>query len=75
MVAPLFDGTRAVWDEAGREGPPRLVAIAYFALGDPEQGRGNVWDYYSISGSDVGFLHHRGRHASQTGQGDRQGVR
>jgi alkanesulfonate monooxygenase SsuD/methylene tetrahydromethanopterin reductase-like flavin-dependent oxidoreductase (luciferase family) len=44
MVAPLFEGARAAWDEAGRAGSPRLVAIAYFALGYQEQGRGNVWD-------------------------------
>jgi alkanesulfonate monooxygenase SsuD/methylene tetrahydromethanopterin reductase-like flavin-dependent oxidoreductase (luciferase family) len=56
MVAPLFEGTRAAWDEAGRAGSPRLVAIAYFALGDQEQGLGNVWDYYSISGSEVASL-------------------
>lgn len=34
MVAPLFEGTRAAWAEADRAGSPRLVAIAYFALGD-----------------------------------------
>lgn len=29
MVAGAFDGVRAAWKEAGREGAPYLVAIAY----------------------------------------------
>ena len=53
MVAPAFEGTRAAWAKAGREGSPYLVAIAYFALGDTEQGQANVWDYYSISGDET----------------------
>jgi alkanesulfonate monooxygenase SsuD/methylene tetrahydromethanopterin reductase-like flavin-dependent oxidoreductase (luciferase family) len=48
MVAPSFDAARAAWDKAGREGAPRLVALAYFALGDGERGRANVHDYYSV---------------------------
>jgi alkanesulfonate monooxygenase SsuD/methylene tetrahydromethanopterin reductase-like flavin-dependent oxidoreductase (luciferase family) len=50
MVAPTFDGARAAWQEAGREGKPYLLAIAYFALGDTERGRANVHDYYSVAG-------------------------
>lgn len=46
-VASAFDSARAAWTKAGREGSPYLVAQAYFALGDPDQGRANVWDYYS----------------------------
>ena len=56
MVAPAFEATRAAWTKAGRDGTPYLVAIAYFALGDAEQGRANVWDYYSISGDDIARL-------------------
>jgi alkanesulfonate monooxygenase SsuD/methylene tetrahydromethanopterin reductase-like flavin-dependent oxidoreductase (luciferase family) len=56
MVAPAFEATRTAWAEAGREGSPRLVAIAYFALGDTGQGQANVWDYYSISGDEVANL-------------------
>ncbi|HKN50991.1 MAG TPA: LLM class flavin-dependent oxidoreductase [Amycolatopsis sp.] len=52
MVAESFENARAAWREAGREGEPRLVAIAYFALGDPESGRANVGDYYSNMGED-----------------------
>jgi hypothetical protein len=53
MVAQAFDGARAAWTEAGREGAPRLVAIAYFALGDLERGRHDVADYYSYLGPEM----------------------
>ncbi|MEU4247685.1 LLM class flavin-dependent oxidoreductase [Amycolatopsis sp. NPDC026612] len=57
MVAGAFDQARAAWREAGREGEPRLVAITYFALGEPDTGRGNVHDYYSYLGDDsAGFI-------------------
>jgi alkanesulfonate monooxygenase SsuD/methylene tetrahydromethanopterin reductase-like flavin-dependent oxidoreductase (luciferase family) len=53
MVADAFDRARAAWKEAGREGSPRLLAIAYFALGDIDQGRNNVHDYYSNFGEEM----------------------
>jgi alkanesulfonate monooxygenase SsuD/methylene tetrahydromethanopterin reductase-like flavin-dependent oxidoreductase (luciferase family) len=49
-VAPTFDAARAAWQKAGREGSPRLVALVYYALGDGDKGRQNVYDYYSGSG-------------------------
>jgi len=53
MVAGSFDSARDAWREAGRRGSPRLVALAYFGLGDTEQGRRNVHDYYSIAGDEI----------------------
>lgn len=52
MAAPAFDAARQAWRQAGRLGEPRLVALAYFALGDPDTGRRNVYDYYSAAGDD-----------------------
>jgi alkanesulfonate monooxygenase SsuD/methylene tetrahydromethanopterin reductase-like flavin-dependent oxidoreductase (luciferase family) len=52
-VAPAFEGARAAWAEADREGSPYLVAVAYFALGDVEQGRANVWDYCIAHGEAI----------------------
>ncbi len=52
MVAPSFDAARKAWTEAGRTEAPRLVAIAYYAVGDIEKGRSNVWDYYSFVGEE-----------------------
>jgi alkanesulfonate monooxygenase SsuD/methylene tetrahydromethanopterin reductase-like flavin-dependent oxidoreductase (luciferase family) len=53
MIAPSFEAARAAWAKAGREGSPYLVAQAYFALGDAEQGRANVRDYYSSLGEEL----------------------
>jgi alkanesulfonate monooxygenase SsuD/methylene tetrahydromethanopterin reductase-like flavin-dependent oxidoreductase (luciferase family) len=53
VMAPMLDAARAAWTAAGREGAPRLVVIAYFALGDAEKGRANAHDYYSIAGEEV----------------------
>ena len=47
MAGQTFDAARAAWREAGRPGEPRLVAIAYFAIADPDTGRANVADYYA----------------------------
>jgi alkanesulfonate monooxygenase SsuD/methylene tetrahydromethanopterin reductase-like flavin-dependent oxidoreductase (luciferase family) len=52
-VAEPFEQARAAWKDAERPGEPRLVAIAYFTLGDVERGRANVHDYYSVT--DSGF--------------------
>jgi alkanesulfonate monooxygenase SsuD/methylene tetrahydromethanopterin reductase-like flavin-dependent oxidoreductase (luciferase family) len=50
MAGQCFDAARAAWREEGREGEPWLVAIAYFALTDPDTGRHKVRDYYTGSG-------------------------
>ena len=49
-VAGFFDQARAAWKDAGRAGEPRLVALGYFALGDPDTGRAKLHDYYSVMG-------------------------
>jgi alkanesulfonate monooxygenase SsuD/methylene tetrahydromethanopterin reductase-like flavin-dependent oxidoreductase (luciferase family) len=45
-IEPMFDAARRAWREAGRDGSPKLVAVAYFAFGDVDLGRTNVSDYY-----------------------------
>lgn len=52
-VAPAFEQARAAWAQAGREGSPYLVAVAYFAVGDIQQGRANVWDYCTVHGEEI----------------------
>lgn len=46
---------RAAWSEAGRDGEPRLMGLAYFALGDnaEEDARTNLADYYAWLGEDA----------------------
>jgi alkanesulfonate monooxygenase SsuD/methylene tetrahydromethanopterin reductase-like flavin-dependent oxidoreductase (luciferase family) len=56
MVAPSFKAARAAWDKVGHQTPPRLVALAYVALGDADQGRSNVWDFYSPLGEEFAGL-------------------
>ncbi|MEQ3549541.1 LLM class flavin-dependent oxidoreductase [Pseudonocardia nematodicida] len=56
MVVDAFAGFRAAWSGAGREGEPRMVALAYYALGDAEAGRAAVHDYYSFGGEDFAGL-------------------
>ena len=43
----------AAWEDYGRPGKPRLIGMAYFALGDEataEQGRDYLRDYYAFTG-------------------------
>ncbi|WP_399895939.1 LLM class flavin-dependent oxidoreductase [Streptomyces sp. BBFR51] len=53
VVGPAFERARAAWKEAGREGSPYLVALAYVALDDVDTGRANVHDYYRPAGPEV----------------------
>ncbi|MGV9853022.1 LLM class flavin-dependent oxidoreductase [Streptomyces sp. NPDC003442] len=53
MAAQMFDAAGFAWKKAGREGSPRLVAIAYYVFGDAERGRANVRHYYGASGEQV----------------------
>jgi alkanesulfonate monooxygenase SsuD/methylene tetrahydromethanopterin reductase-like flavin-dependent oxidoreductase (luciferase family) len=46
---------RAAWREAGREGEPHIMALAYFSLGERAGAdvRENLMDYYAWLGEDV----------------------
>jgi alkanesulfonate monooxygenase SsuD/methylene tetrahydromethanopterin reductase-like flavin-dependent oxidoreductase (luciferase family) len=55
-VAPTFDAARDAWQRAGREGSPWLVALSYFALGDPEAGKANIYDYYIGAGEEFATM-------------------
>ncbi|MFJ1596045.1 LLM class flavin-dependent oxidoreductase [Streptomyces sp. NPDC088261] len=56
MIGPAFDGVRAAWRQAGRQGSPYLVAIAYFAVADAEAGTHSVRDYYTTAGPEAAEL-------------------
>lgn len=47
--------TKAAWSEAGRDGEPRTMALAYFSLGDraEEEARAYLTDYYAWLGEDI----------------------
>ncbi|HEU4392897.1 MAG TPA: LLM class flavin-dependent oxidoreductase [Solirubrobacterales bacterium] len=55
QYAPMAAKARAAWSEAGREGEPRLMGLAYFALGDsPEaDAEASLGDYYAWLGEGI----------------------
>ena len=53
MIAPTFDAASQAWQRAGHAGSPRLVALAYYTLGEPDTGKRNVYDYYNVAGNDM----------------------
>jgi alkanesulfonate monooxygenase SsuD/methylene tetrahydromethanopterin reductase-like flavin-dependent oxidoreductase (luciferase family) len=52
-AAPMITKVRQAWQEAGREGQPRIAALAYFGLGDEEESRAALRSYYGFLGEWV----------------------
>ncbi len=55
QYAPMAARARAAWSEAGREGEPRLMGLAYFALGDSADAdaEASLGHYYAWLGEDI----------------------
>lgn len=53
MAAPMIEKVRRAWEDAGREGQPRLAALVYFGLGDDDASRASLRDYYGFLGDWV----------------------
>jgi alkanesulfonate monooxygenase SsuD/methylene tetrahydromethanopterin reductase-like flavin-dependent oxidoreductase (luciferase family) len=55
QFAQLAPKVRAAWTDAGRDGEPRLAAIAYYSLGEraEENARADLGHYYSWLGAEV----------------------
>ncbi len=53
--AAMAAKARAAWAEAGREGEPRLMGLAYFALGENAERDANAYltDYYAWLGEGI----------------------
>ena len=49
---------RAAWEAAGRDGSPRLMSLAYFALGDRAEQAADAYlrDYYAFLGEYAGMI-------------------
>jgi alkanesulfonate monooxygenase SsuD/methylene tetrahydromethanopterin reductase-like flavin-dependent oxidoreductase (luciferase family) len=49
---------RAAWKAAGRDGEPRIMSLAYFALGENAQAAADSYlrDYYSFAGEAAGMI-------------------
>lgn len=53
-VAGMVGKVQSAWSDAGREGRPTIVALAYFSLGDTvEDSRRYLLDYYEPIGAEV----------------------
>ena len=53
-VSARAEKVHAAWKEAGREGAPHIVALAYFSLDHPaEDSRRYLLDYYEPMGADT----------------------
>jgi alkanesulfonate monooxygenase SsuD/methylene tetrahydromethanopterin reductase-like flavin-dependent oxidoreductase (luciferase family) len=52
MAAGFVPNVRAAWHDAGRDGEPRIAALAYFSLGADaeEESRAYLRDYYAFVG-------------------------
>ena len=52
QIAPLAARVREAWTEAGREGDPRILALAYFSIGDDVENAsyGYLRHYYGFAG-------------------------
>ena len=52
---PEIERLEAAWAAAGRDGKPRQMSLAYFALGDNprEQARAYITDYYAFLGEEA----------------------
>ena len=55
QYAPMAERAKAAWSEAGREGEPRLMGLAYFALGEDAEAaaEASLGDYYAWLGEDI----------------------
>jgi hypothetical protein len=51
----MAEKARAAWSEAGREGQPRLMGLAYYSLGEraEEDARDYLSGYYVFLGEEV----------------------
>ncbi len=54
VTRDMISKVRAAWRDGGRDGEPRIVALAYFSLGDTlERSRAYLLDYYEPMGAGI----------------------
>jgi alkanesulfonate monooxygenase SsuD/methylene tetrahydromethanopterin reductase-like flavin-dependent oxidoreductase (luciferase family) len=49
-VGPFVERVKAAWADAGRSGSPRIAALTYFSVGNEDESRKNLLDYYAFTG-------------------------
>jgi alkanesulfonate monooxygenase SsuD/methylene tetrahydromethanopterin reductase-like flavin-dependent oxidoreductase (luciferase family) len=55
-VGPFVERVNAAWADAGRSGSPRIVALTYFSVGNEDESRKNLLDYYAFTGEDADII-------------------
>ncbi len=55
QYAEMAEKAKAAWAEAGREGQPRLMGLAYYSLGENAEAEAEAYlgDYYAFLGEEV----------------------
>jgi alkanesulfonate monooxygenase SsuD/methylene tetrahydromethanopterin reductase-like flavin-dependent oxidoreductase (luciferase family) len=55
QYAEMAEKARSAWSEAGRDGQPRLMGLAYFSLGERAEQEASAYlsDYYAFLGEEV----------------------
>jgi alkanesulfonate monooxygenase SsuD/methylene tetrahydromethanopterin reductase-like flavin-dependent oxidoreductase (luciferase family) len=55
-ISPMIDKVRRAWHDAGREGEPRIAALAYYGLTDDAVSRRSLQIYYGFLGDVAGMI-------------------
>jgi alkanesulfonate monooxygenase SsuD/methylene tetrahydromethanopterin reductase-like flavin-dependent oxidoreductase (luciferase family) len=50
QVAPFAEQVRTAWKDSGRPGDPKVIALAYFSVGEEDRSRDYILDYYGFLG-------------------------
>ncbi|MFL6127497.1 MAG: LLM class flavin-dependent oxidoreductase [Mycobacteriales bacterium] len=72
QAAPMAEKIRQAWRDGGRDGAPRLAALAYYGLGDADASRASLRHYYGFLG---GWAERIAESAVRTPQAARDTVR
>lgn len=56
MAGQMNQQILGAWRDAGREGSPRLAALCYFGLSDPDTSRASLQNYYGFLADYVSFI-------------------
>ncbi len=58
QATAIVEQVRAAWKEGGRDGEPRIAALAYFSLGEDAEDASRAYlnDYYSFLGDYAGLI-------------------
>jgi alkanesulfonate monooxygenase SsuD/methylene tetrahydromethanopterin reductase-like flavin-dependent oxidoreductase (luciferase family) len=55
-IGPMIEKVRRAWHDAGREGEPRIAALAYYGLTDEAVSRRSLQTYYGFLGDLGGMI-------------------